>query len=173
MYTAFFTEQFGKFKVESVTDPEWSCATAIAVWLVLIRSHASRGNLLNLFLTFFWRQKPFFPSFCEKPFFSLFFSLGSWKLPQNVLFRAYICKKNSWGRTPRPPPVEGKALPHPPHTPCWARIVARRIASCHLVSQKKIGWKNTYLWLKPWPHVTNPGVGVKPISSVPLFSDFF
>ena len=108
-----------------------------------IKIQASRGNL---FLTFFWRQKPFFPSFCEKPFLA-FFSLWSLKLLQNALFRAYICKK---------------FLGEPCRTQHSYRIGAHHgTAHCFMPSyltQKiyvKKMLKNTNLWLKPCLHVTN------------------
>ena len=87
--------------------------------------------------------------------FSLFF-LVPLKLPKNALLRAYICKKNSWGRTPRPPSVTWKAL----CTLHTRHIMTRRITLCHPmpcenfpVIRKK---KKKNLWLKPWLHVTNP-----------------
>ena len=61
-------------------------------------------TFLNLF---FWKQKPFFHSFCEKPFLALF-SLRSLKLRQNTLLRAYICQKFLRGVPPDPHLWKGK-----------------------------------------------------------------
>ena len=99
------------------------------------------GKPFKPFLTFFFFQaKNFFSQLMWKSFFS-FFSLGSLKLPQNVLFRAYICKKKKiLGKDPQTPTC-GREIPVAPST----HAALGRIASCHHVSHKKLREKITFL----------------------------
>ena len=76
------------------------------------------GKPFKPFLTFFLEAKTVFSQFLWKAFFSLFFLSGLYNCPK-MPFSELMFAKNSWGRTPRPPPVEGKILPYPPHIRHW------------------------------------------------------
>ena len=99
------------------------------------------GKTFKPFLTFFLEAKNFFSQFLWKAFFSLFFLSGLYNCPK-MPFSGLMFAKNSWGRTPRPPPAEGKALPYPPHIPhcgaSWYDASLRAILSHTKIFREKI-----------------------------------
>ena len=129
------------YKLASHSSTSWTSMLEIPItikgWLKLVPGLP--GKPFKPFFNLFLCKNLFFPSFCEKPFLA-FFSLWSLKLPQNDLFRAYICKKIPEGGPQAP--TCGKESPAAPTThAALGRIVVRGIASCHLVPHKKFSLK--------------------------------
>ena len=99
------------------------------------------------FKPFFWRQKSFFLSFCEKPFLAFFFS-EVFKIAPKCPFQSlyiFVFVKNSWGRTLRPQPVEGKSLPHPPHMPHSGALQRSALHHATMSHTKNLHEKNSWL----------------------------
>ena len=109
------------------------------------------------FLTFFWRQKPFCPSFCEKPFLAFFLS-ALYNCPKMPFSELIFTKKIPGAEPPDPHRWKGKSC----RTHHTCRIGAhhgtahRFIPSC-LTKKKSVKkmLEKTNLWLKPWLNVTN------------------
>ena len=74
----------------------------------------------------FFRQKPFFPNFCEKPFFPNAVALKiAQKCPSQSLYLQNI-------------PVEGPPDPHLRHGEHSCTLHTRRVAACHAILSHKI-----------------------------------
>ena len=116
------------------------CDNGSVSWTQSVWHPGLPGKLFKPFLNFFWGTKTFFSQFLWKKIFSLFFSLVFIIAPK-CPFQSLYLQKNSWGRTPSPPPVEGKALSYPPHMPHWG--ASRYGASLHAILShtKKISVK--------------------------------